>query len=96
MRALAAGTSGARVTHQAARAARSVMAIANIVITKRRHIASIVATRRLSVRAQRWQSHQPVSHANLPAAPAALRTRNFHSHGNILPVHCVPASQTRK
>jgi hypothetical protein len=52
MRALAAGTRGARVTHQAARAAkRSATAAATSVITRRRHIASIVAPRRLSVRA---------------------------------------------
>jgi hypothetical protein len=39
------------VTHQAARAARSATAAANSVITRRRHITSIVAPRRLSLRA---------------------------------------------
>jgi hypothetical protein len=43
MRALTAGTNGARVAHQAAGAARNTTAKAAIVRTRRRGIASIVA-----------------------------------------------------
>jgi len=43
MRALTAGTNGARVAHQVARAARDTTAMAAIVRTRRRGIPSIVA-----------------------------------------------------
>jgi len=57
MRALTAGTNGARVIHHVARTASSATARTTIVRTRRRDIASIVAPHQIGRRQTPWRDH---------------------------------------